>query len=588
MNLGVDFGSTYSSFSFYDEIEKKIELCKPGEKDPEAIPSVACIDDDGNLLTGYSAKAHIQLEDPEALSFSAFKMLLNEQDQRILSSRNYSAEYTPKRVAGAFLQQQIHRILSNHAASEIENLVICAPEVWTTQNAVRHGQMDGRTILRDICDSIPEVRNVNVVSEPAAASAYFAYRYRETAPQSYRLLIIDYGGGTLDLTLTEVHSQGASVEIKVLYRTGFGENENGKIGNAGIAYMERVMQLAIAEATGGDADAIPKNASFRKAVSSLENKLMDQVSLDAGGENGKDSSSDNQKRLWYAVEECGAELTDLLDNTEQFAKIRYGRKPVIVTFAHLMQAYNEIIAPTLEKCMKEVTAWTKKHNKPDFYVVLAGGFGKFILVQKQVEWYFERSRTGDRRFQYSLGKDREYAVSMGAALLASGIMTIKRTAPYGIGIYTETDKRFHYAINFRQELIPKHEYWICGQSGASGSAGTPTSFVNGASAITHLSIGTDEDAHAGTILPLTPTMQDKIIKAYQDMTDEYQRQFPNKYSKPLHHIGFTMDESEIVSMLVQYYEPTTRSVGHTIPIELSDYNKMFGLTEAKFVTESGT
>ncbi|MCD8126074.1 MAG: Hsp70 family protein [Clostridiales bacterium] len=225
-------------------------MCKPGEKDPEAIPSVACIDDDGNLLTGYSAKAHIQLEDPEALSFSAFKMLLNEQDQRTLSSRNYSAEYTPKRVAGAFLQQQIHRILSNHAASEIENLVICAPEVWTTQNAVRHGQMDGRTILRDICGSIPEVKNVNVVSEPAAASAYFAYRYWETAPQSYRLLIIDYGGGTLDLTLTEMHSQGASVEIKVLYRTGFGENENGKIGNAGIAYMERVIRLAIAEATG--------------------------------------------------------------------------------------------------------------------------------------------------------------------------------------------------------------------------------------------------------------------------------------------------------------------------------------------------
>lgn len=64
---------------------------------------------------------------------------------------------------------------------------------------------DGISILRDILynDVDVPIKNVEVVSEPEAASAYFAYNYEAETSKSFNgyLLLIDYGGGTLDITL---------------------------------------------------------------------------------------------------------------------------------------------------------------------------------------------------------------------------------------------------------------------------------------------------------------------------------------------------------------------------------------------------
>lgn len=85
-------------------------------------------------------------------------------------------------------------------------------------------------------------------------SAYFSYNFKQETGRNFdgRLLLIDYGGGTLDLTLTDVETRPdkegrEGMEIRVLKRTGAGENEEGRIGQAGIAYMETLMEMAIHE-----------------------------------------------------------------------------------------------------------------------------------------------------------------------------------------------------------------------------------------------------------------------------------------------------------------------------------------------------
>ena len=341
MNLGVDLGSTYSSFSTYDIVNKNVELCKPVMSEPEAIPSIACLNDDGKMLTGYTARKYIQLDDPSARTFSAFKMLLTESNEKLLQERGFGTDYTPSAVAETFLRDQVNKILSSHADPGVDNLVICAPEVWTTQSAVRRGQLDGRTILRDICSRIPGVDRdrIRIVSEPAAASAYFAYQYRRAVGSNFNgcLLIVDYGGGTLDLTLTEVHPQDASVEIKVLFRTGAGENVQGRTGNAGIAYMEHAVHLALEEGGCDPAELLPCRPEFRKAVDVLEDRLMEQISPNTPDQAG--SMGEDYRKLWDTVDECGADLSDLLNNDETFAAIRYGGKRYPVTYAHLMRAY---------------------------------------------------------------------------------------------------------------------------------------------------------------------------------------------------------------------------------------------------------
>lgn len=592
MNLGVDLGSTYSSFSTYDIVNKNVELCKPVMSEPEAIPSIACLNDDGKMLTGYTARKYIQLDDPSARTFSAFKMLLTESNEKLLQERGFGTDYTPSAVAETFLRDQVNKILSSHADPGVDNLVICAPEVWTTQSAVRRGQLDGRTILRDICSRIPGVDRdrIRIVSEPAAASAYFAYQYRRAVGSNFNgcLLIVDYGGGTLDLTLTEVHPQDASVEIKVLFRTGAGENVQGRTGNAGIAYMEHAVHLALEEGGCDPAELLPCRPEFRKAVDVLEDRLMEQISPNTPDQAG--SVGEDYRKLWDTVDECGADLSDLLNNDETFAAIRYGGKRYPVTYAHLMRAYRAVVEPELGKCLQETADWMrarrydyKNPNTDAFHIVLVGGFGKFLLVQKQVEWFFHRPNTGDRRFQHGLGQDREYAVSKGAALLASGVMTIRRTAPFGIGIYSEADDRLHYAIMFRQEFKPGQEHWIR----VGGPDTPPVKFVNSENTIPQLLIGSDENPQAGTILPLLPAMCQRIARAYAQMDEYYRTRFPGHYPIPLHNIGFSMDESEVVSLLLRSVDMNGKPLLTLPPVELASYSQMFGLAEARTIDNSG-
>lgn len=384
MNLGVDLGSTYSSFSTYNKDTHNVDLCRPGQGTPEAIPSIACLDDDNAILTGYDARQHLLTTDPGARTFSAFKMLLTENNEELLQERGYGSDYTPRAIAREFLSQQIDKVLNNYSVEEVENLVICVPEVWTTQTSVRQGKLDGRTILRDICAGLEHVnpQNIRIVSEPAAASAYFAHHYRRTnekgANFSGSLLIIDYGGGTLDLTLTEVHPLDTSVEIKVLFRTGAGENVQGRTGNAGIAYMEETVRLALKEAGEDASKLIPCNPDFRLAVNQLESRLMAQIVSKSEGH-----EQDRALALRNAVDECGTDISALLDDHREFTSIRYCGEKRSVTFAHLKRAYDQVVQPELGRCLEETARWMKDHkvnyenaNGDGFQVVLVGGFGK--------------------------------------------------------------------------------------------------------------------------------------------------------------------------------------------------------------------
>lgn len=588
MNLGVDLGSTYSSFSTYNEDTHNVDLCSPNQGAAVAVPSIACLDGKGAILTGNDARRHLLLNNPRARTFSAFKMLLTTNDGQLLQERGYGFDYAPRTIAKEFLSQQIGKVLNNHGVRQVENLVICVPEVWTTRTAMRQGMLDGRTILRDICAGLdcaaPE--HIRIVSEPAAASAYFAHHYRRTNAGGGNfngsLLIIDYGGGTLDLTLTEVHPQDASVEIKVLFRTGAGENVQGRTGNAGIAYMERAVRLALTEAGEDDAGLLPCNPDFRRAVDQLEGELMAQVNPCRAGQqvHGQDSA----RALWNAVEECGQDTSELLDNHEAFTSVYYGDGERPVTYAHLKRAYDEVIQPELDRCLEEAAQWMNDHGvdyrdsgNDAFQVVLVGGFGKYLLVQKQVEEFFHYSSLDDARFRNGLGPNREYAVSMGAALLASGVMTICHTAPYGIGICTDSG-RLYYAISFRQEIEPGQENWIC-----SGRDHRPVNFVNGQNSIAQLLIGTDENQEGSMTIPLLRAMSDRITEAYRQMTADFRSRYPDNRPGPLHNIGFSMDESEVVSILLRSVDMKGRPLLTLPPIELADYAHMFGFEGASIL-----
>ena len=559
LNLGVDFGSTYSSFATFNRATGSVDLCRPTHSESEAIPSVACFDDNNLIITGHEARGQIR-DDDDTKSFEAFKMLLTETDDTILHERGYTETYTPQYISRVFIEQQISKILTARNEAEIDNMFICVPEVWTTQKSVGEGSLDRRYILRDICDSIPEIKKVDVVSEPAAASAYFVHCFKEKTgyQMSGSVLIIDYGGGTLDLTITQVKPNPKdpnAVEIKVIDRAGEGENKSGQIGDAGIAYMEEVVRLAITESKSVDEDnpsqLVIKDPMFRKAYNTLERKLKAQTNVGANA-----TAAAESYKLYNAVQNDIDDISRLGENHTVFTIIRYGKVKVSVTYSHLWRAYESIIYQKLNACLDEIAHKLddavidyRNSNNDQFHVVIAGGFGKFIFVQHQVKEYFEASETGDERFKYDLGENREFAVAMGAALLAEKVVTIKRTAPFSIGMLTRKKGTKEYmprfAINFNQEVSFDQDYWLCDDSG-------PIKFMNAASSVTSFLIGHDLRGKEQHELCIKPELVELIEASYARLIKSYSKQFPEIANLGFeHNIGFHMDEHEVYTLLIR-------------------------------------
>ena len=450
MNIGIDFGSTYSIISNYVKENDMVEALTLSESSPYLPTEVSL----KGTHYSYGQAAKIQNGKIGARPFKTFKMLLAEGNDQIKKERGYDEENTPESITLKFLEYSVKKALSIRSESKIENLVIGAPEIWNQ----KINTIDVRAKLRDICKAMPFVKHVEVVSEPAAASAFFAYNFYQKYRKYYEgtILLIDYGGGTLDVTLTEVHTRKdaeyVGMEIKVLERTGVGENEQGHIGKAGIVFMETVVSRAIRDAGIILSDEeLVSDPKFYRVVNEFEEQLQHRT-----------------EDIEYIFNQYEDETSAIEEEDDLFTDIEYKGKDVFIRYSLIRKVYKEIIYDVLDEQLEKMISFMKKRNIPfmdidqdTFKIALVGGFGNFYLVNRQVEEKFEWSALSDKRRTGIINtrEDRERAISFGAALLADRIVKIQHTAPYSVGLYLPTwDNRLNnsysgkYAINAGDDI----------------------------------------------------------------------------------------------------------------------------------------
>ena len=545
MNLGIDFGSTYSMLSFYDRKNDTVQAVQT-QNGSNYIPSVACCDYSDELITGQQAKDFITGE-PEAVAYRAFKMLLTESDTSRLSQMNYSGEFTPRRVAKAFLKQQLLNARNRCGTDRFEKVVICIPQVWNTNIYT----MSGKAILQEICTELKEeldiLDRVTVVSEPAAASAYYAYLHQKKTGDAFneRMLIVDYGGGTLDISLTKVTAVSredgtASMEIDVEGETGAGENHGAQIGDAGIAYLDGTVRLALQEA---GFDTVPYNGSFIKAVNLFESALInktaeirDKVQLD-----------------------CSNDVSRLEYDEEVLTTLFYKGKKVPVTYSVLYRAYEQIIQPVLAEQLQKVRTEyldplevDPRQTADKLQLALVGGFGQFELVRQQVYDFFHVVRPLE-------DGGREDAICYGAALIADGVVSLRKCAKLSMGLVTRMfgQKTFDYAITKRMELEYDKVYYMPNPiifGGSCSGSKEPT---------WEFAIGRDNNVdQAYGLVPLKPT-QDELNKIQPERTYTF---------------GFSVDDSDIYSIHIIPIDPEdeTPSEAEGRKIRLGNFSDIFG------------
>lgn len=590
MRIGIDFGSTYSAISSYNGTEDRAEILTLAEDDSASIPSVVSISKKGQVTCGKGAKEQVGRKTVRI--FEAFKMLLPENNASILKSRGYDSSYTPRKITREYLSSLLRGVLNRYGGESFEKIVICVPEIWGKNLKT----LDGRGILREIltgkdangkkvqdCIDIP-VGEVCVVTEPEAACAFFAYNYERETGEDFNghLLLIDYGGGTLDITLTEVMSMSRGV-MEIGYREGGGAGENhptfdggNTIGSAGIAFMQDVVKNAILSSgvVSEDEPIMHTSPDFSAAVRDLESQLK---------------TPDRIKDIEDTFGGFGSYYQDyemILDEDPiEFCDIEYNDELVPITYQQIYSSYKAVIEKTLDDHLKQINQKVTEHlgsdptspaagQRNDFKIALVGGFGSFFLVKKQIEeiYNIDLNDKLDMRTKNIAANKREQAISLGAALVAAGKINLQKTARYSIGIYApRADGVFelHYGIKYHQIIKPGTPYFICNSDDDADIPENRSTYGNLSGEIKNFAIEFSELSNHGGLMVLKREMQEQL-KALPE------HGFWN--------CGFSMDESDIVSFHVVPAHVMTGGNAKPLVIPLGSYSKMFDLTAVKEIT----
>lgn len=533
INVGLDLGTTNSIISIYKNGDvSAVELA--GETSD--IPSVVAYHTrNGEYF--YGTEAREKAGDTfyeDYIIYRVFKMLLGkEQDAAALQ---YDEERTPEFITEQFIRNILKSAIYDQGEEQIGTLTVGIPEIWRKENA------KAIDILRRICKKLDFVNNVQIVTEPEAASAYYAYEYMRKNKGKFagHILIIDYGGGTLDLTLSEIETledrDGQyNMHIKTDWRAGVGDSRDGKIGKAAVVYQEELLQEALIEA--GVLQKNQKISDSRITYQEYCKKLYEIETILKRGVQKIDTTFRVyvSRGIWDSV--------PTLNKKEFCTLILSDRTEIKITYGMLVRVYQRVIKDVLEaEIIKMKEHMTEKGidyshgNTTKFQWSLVGGFGNFYLVDYQVKGHFAPATVHDKLI--TSAKDRQKAISLGAALYANHIIEIKYTAPFAIGILSrDADMQIqkNYAFNLLEELEINKVYFVKNEDGK------PVLF-NGSNITVNSLLLKDNQNPEG--------FEFKLPKLYKDQISIG----TNGY----YHIGFSVDSDEVITLWIYEYDRINR------------------------------
>ena len=352
--IGIDLGTSNSAAAFLEAGKPKIIPSAEGATQyGKAFPSVVAFTKDNQLLVGEPARRQ-SVSNPERTVIAAKRKMGTDHKYKINGK-----EHTPQQMS-AYILQKIKRDAEEFLGGKVEKAVITVPAYFDDNQ---------RQATKD-AGSIAGLEVIRLVNEPTAAA--FAYGLDKTG-KDMTVLVFDFGGGTLDVTLMQLSGEGV-FEVKSTH----GDTQLG----------------------GTDMD---------KALVSL---LVDEFKNSEGIDLTNDSAA--MQRLLEAAEKAKIELSTTLEtdiNLPFLSATNEGPKHFVhkLTRAKL----ESLVQPIIDRCSKslEQAIEDAKMTKEQIdKVILVGGPTRMPAVQKFVESVIGKS--------VERGIDPMECVAMGAAVQA--------------------------------------------------------------------------------------------------------------------------------------------------------------------------
>jgi molecular chaperone DnaK len=349
--IGIDLGTSNSAASVLEGGKPKIISSAEGNTVyGKAFPSVVAFTKDNQLLVGEPARR--QAVTNAERTFSGFKREMGTSKKYKVNDK----EYTPQQLS-AFLLQKIKKDAEEFLGDKVEKAVITVPAYFDDNQ---------RQATKD-AGAIAGLDVIRIVNEPTAASLAYGL---DKKGKDFRIVVFDFGGGTLDVTVME--------------------------------YEDGVFEV---KSTSGDT-----NLGGRDMDESVLKYLAEEFRNKEGVDLEKDRAA--MQRLREAAEKAKIELSTVLEteiNLPYITATNEGPKHLQMSIKRAK--LEEIVGDIVKKCAKPVhqaLADAKMTPAEINKIILVGGPTRMPIVRKFVE---KEVGTAVER-----GVDPMECVAMGAAI----------------------------------------------------------------------------------------------------------------------------------------------------------------------------
>ena len=351
--IGIDLGTSNSAASVIQGGKPTLIPAAEGTTVAgKAFPSIVAFTKDGDLLVGEPARRQA-VTNPDNTIREAKRKMGTDFMYKIQGK-----EYKPQQIS-AFILQKIKRDAEAFTGDSINKAVITVPAYFDDNQ--RQATKDAGTIAGlDV---------VRIINEPTAASLAFGL---DKNKQDMKILVFDFGGGTLDVTIMEMG--------------------------------------------GGVFEVMSTSGDTQLGGSDMDKAIIDYVVDDFRKKEGIDLSTDStaMTRIKEAGEKAKIELSTVMEteiNLPFIAQDSSGAKnlQLVLTRAKLEDLVNSIV----ERCQSSVDKAIEdaKISKTDITkIVLIGGPTRMPIVRK-----FVANAVGQ---EPESGVDPMEAVAFGAAVQA--------------------------------------------------------------------------------------------------------------------------------------------------------------------------
>lgn len=229
--LGIDLGTTNSIISYWNNNSKSpepIDISNGFGKIP--LPSVvqyrADADRGGEWVIGEEAYRSIKIY-PES-TIRSIKRKMGTNETVFLNGKNY----LPEEITAKILEELIKHCYSLNPKAEIAGLVVSVP--YDFDDAAKKATMKACE-LAGLKDKL-----ITLIEEPKAA--LLAYNFRHKLLQDEKIMVFDFGGGTLDITVFEVVERSEkTIKLQVISESGEayhgGDNVDDILSNKCFEYI---------------------------------------------------------------------------------------------------------------------------------------------------------------------------------------------------------------------------------------------------------------------------------------------------------------------------------------------------------------